>query len=55
MWLCGPAFALSPGPPNVRTGFNHSLSLQVEAQEDQEIGKESEIEKYPLKKVRKEI
>lgn len=53
MWIC--ICSLSPGPPDIRTGLNHSLSLEVEAQEDQETGKESEREKYPLKNVRKEI
>lgn len=42
MWICGPVFVLSPDPPHVRAGLNHSLSLKAEAEEDQEIGKQSE-------------
>lgn len=51
MWICGPVFVLSPDPPHIRAGLNHSLSLKAEAEEDQEIGKQSERnrKKNPLK------
>lgn len=42
MWICGPVFVFSPDPPHIRAGLNHSLSLKAEAEEDQEIGKQSE-------------